>query len=40
LNLSDDHDHLDAVLHQGAAKARAFAMPLMENLRRKIGLRR
>lgn len=39
LNLLKDHAHLDAVLGRGAAKARAIAMPLMEKLRRKIGIR-
>jgi tryptophanyl-tRNA synthetase len=39
LKLVQDHGHLDAVLEQGAAKARAIGKPLMEKLRRKIGIR-
>jgi len=39
LKLVQDHGHLDAVLEQGAAKARAIGKPLMEDLRRKIGIR-
>ena len=39
LQLVQDHGHLDAILEQGAAKARAFGKPLMEKLRRKIGIR-
>jgi tryptophanyl-tRNA synthetase len=39
LQLVQDHAHLDTVLGQGAAKARAIGIPLMEKLRRKIGIR-
>ena len=39
LKLVQDHEHLDAILQQGAAKARAIGKPLMEKLRRKIGIR-
>ena len=38
--LLNDPDHLDAVLIQGAQKARAMARPIMDKLRRKIGMRR
>jgi tryptophanyl-tRNA synthetase len=39
LRLVQDHGHLDTILNRGAAKARAMGMPLMEKLRRKIGIR-
>jgi hypothetical protein len=35
-----NHDHLDTILRQGAEKARTIAMPIMEKVRRKIGMRR
>ena len=40
LNLKRNHDHIDAVLQQGAERARALAIPMMEKVRRKIGMRR
>jgi tryptophanyl-tRNA synthetase len=40
LNLVQDHGHLDAILNQGAEKARALAAPVMGKLQRKIGIRR
>ena len=35
-----NHDHLDTILRKGAEKARAIAIPIMEKVRRKIGMRR
>jgi tryptophanyl-tRNA synthetase len=40
MDLIQDRTRLDAVLNHGAQKARAIALPLMEKLRRKIGIRR
>jgi tryptophanyl-tRNA synthetase len=40
LELRQNHNHLDAALSQGAERARAIAAPVMEKLRRKIGIRR
>jgi tryptophanyl-tRNA synthetase len=40
LELRQNHNRLDAALSQGAEKARAFAVPVMEKIRRKIGIRR
>ena len=39
LRLVVDHGYLDTILSQGAVKARAIGMPVMEKLRRKIGIR-
>ncbi|UCF92749.1 MAG: tryptophan--tRNA ligase [Desulfobacterales bacterium] len=39
-SLMNDPDQIDRVLRRGAEKARAAATPLMEKLRRKIGIRR
>jgi tryptophanyl-tRNA synthetase len=39
MKLLKDRGHLDAVLIRGAAKARAIGRPVMEKLRRKIGIR-
>jgi hypothetical protein len=40
VNLRQDHAYLDAVLSQGAQKARSIAKPMMEKFRRRIGMRR
>lgn len=39
MGLLKDRGHLDAVLIRGAVKARAIGRPVMEKLRRKIGIR-
>jgi tryptophanyl-tRNA synthetase len=39
LRLVADHGYLDTILNQGAVKARAIGMPVMEKVRRKIGIR-
>ena len=38
--LVNDKNHLDRVLTQGAEKARSFAQPVLERVRRAIGIRR
>ena len=37
--LVNDHARLDAILAEGAEKARAMAIPIMETVRRKIGMK-
>lgn len=39
LNLVQDHGHLDAILNQGAEKARVIGLRVMDKLRRKIGIK-
>jgi tryptophanyl-tRNA synthetase len=39
LELLNDHARLDQVLIEGAEKARAMAIPIMDKVRRKIGMR-
>ena len=39
LDLVRDHTHLDAILSQGAEKARSIAGPIMEQLRHRMGIR-
>lgn len=38
--LLDDKNHLDRILHEGANKARTLAGPVLENVRRAVGIRR
>jgi tryptophanyl-tRNA synthetase len=40
LQLRDDKHHLDHILNQGAESARAIAGPVLENVRRAIGISR
>ena len=40
LDLVQDHTHLDAILSQGAEKARSIGVPKMEQLRHRIGIKR
>jgi tryptophanyl-tRNA synthetase len=39
-HLMDDKNHLDHILSDGAEKARALAAPVIERVRRAIGIRR
>jgi len=39
LDLVQDHGRLDAILSQGAEKARAIAVPIMNQLRHRIGIK-
>jgi tryptophanyl-tRNA synthetase len=39
LELVNDHDRLDRILAEGAGKARAMAIPILEKVRRKIGMK-
>ena len=38
--LLDDKNHLDRILHEGANRARTLAGPVLENVRRAVGIRR
>ena len=40
LQLRDDKNHLDDILNRGAERARAIAGPVLENVRRAIGISR
>ena len=39
-NLLDDKNHLDHILNEGADRARALAGPVLENVRRAVGISR